>query len=79
MNKTAFFSSLFLSLAAIFMAPSNTTHQAGAQYVYTCEAESPVAVGVGVSPNIYSARSIALNECRMRTPYGMYCVITSCY
>lgn len=77
-NKT-FFTTLFLAFGFMFYAPSVAQHQAGAQYIYTCEAESPVAVGVGMSPNIYAARSIALNECRMRTPYGMYCVVTSCY
>lgn len=44
----------------------------------TCYAQSPVAWGVGYSYNFYTARNIAMYECQIRTPYGLYCVITGC-
>jgi hypothetical protein len=45
---------------------------------WTCEAESPVAFGVGIARTRVQARQRALLECAARTPYGMVCVITTC-
>lgn len=45
---------------------------------WTCEAESPVAFGVGIARTRVQARQRALFECAARTPYGLVCVITTC-
>lgn len=45
---------------------------------WTCEAESPVAFGVGIARTRAQARQRALFECAARTPYGMMCVIVTC-
>lgn len=68
MRKTAL--SIFF-VAAGFLGPR--TVQA-----ITCYAQSPVAWGIGYSYNYYAAQNIALYECQIRTPYGLYCVITGC-
>jgi hypothetical protein len=44
----------------------------------TCYAQSPVAWGVGYSFDYYYAQNLAMYECQIRTPYGLYCVITGC-
>ncbi len=47
-------------------------------YTWTCRAESPVAYGVGISPNYAAAQQIALNECAVRTPTYYTCYIKYC-
>jgi hypothetical protein len=49
-----------------------------AAYRHHCIAHSRVAYGYGYSYNLYSARAIALSQCAIRTPRGLYCAITSC-
>jgi hypothetical protein len=63
-------------LSLIFVV-AGFLHASTAQAV-TCYAQSPVAWGVGYSYNFYYARNRALYECQIRTPYGLYCVITGC-
>ena len=46
---------------------------------WQCEAESAYAYGMGFGYSIYQAKSIALNECAMRTPYGFQCRIINCW
>jgi hypothetical protein len=63
-------------LSVIFVA-AGFLHTTTALAV-TCYAQSPVAWGVGYSYNFYYARNRAMYECQIRTPYGMYCIITGC-
>lgn len=67
--------------AAVLMGPMASA-QVPVQYArvvtWTCEAESPVAFGVGIARTRVQARQRALFECAARTPYGMVCVVTTC-
>ena len=45
---------------------------------HTCYARSPRATGWGTSPSRATAARIALNECAVRTPRGLVCVLTRC-
>ena len=68
MRKT--FLSLFFCLTSVLMAKTANA--------VTCYAQCPIAWGVGYSYNYYAAQNIALYECQIRTPYGMYCIISGC-
>lgn len=70
---------LLAGLMAMTMVTSDTTSTAQAQYNWTCRAVSPVATGIGVSYSRRVAGNIALNECGMRTPYYMVCVVDDCW
>jgi hypothetical protein len=73
-KRNALMRKIILSL--IFVG-AGFLHTSTAQAV-TCYAQSPVAWGVGYSFNFYNAQNIAMYECQIRTPYGMYCLITGC-
>lgn len=62
-------------LAGLIFAASAIEAAAASWY---CTANSPRAYGWGKSPNLASAKRIALNECAVRTPRGQTCRITSC-
>lgn len=63
---------------AVAAAPNPQPLQYARVVTWTCEAESPVAFGVGIARTRVQARQRALFECAARTPYGLVCVITTC-
>lgn len=48
-------------------------------YAWVCTAQSPSAVGQGISPFLNVAQERAMYECMIRTPGWQACYIVSCY
>ena len=46
--------------------------------IFQCKAHSAYAFGFGTAPYEHMAIRRALNECRVRTPYGHVCVLDWC-
>lgn len=50
----------------------------GTANAYECGASSLSAFGIGFSPSKSMARRIAIDECRMRTPFNQRCFVDYC-
>jgi hypothetical protein len=65
----------FISALAVATLATGAIGTASAS---TCWASSPTWNGYWIGPNIYVARTMALRQCQLNTPYGEYCHIDNC-
>jgi hypothetical protein len=65
-------------LFAVSIAGAMALGAMGTASATTCWASSPAWTGYWNGPNLYVARTMALQQCRANTPYGMYCHVDDC-
>ena len=69
---------LLITTITFFSSDAVSPSPVQAQYLWTCQASSPVAMGMWQHYNQGIAARRAIAECQVRTPYGMYCHLDGC-
>jgi hypothetical protein len=69
-------SKMFIRVLAV---AALTTGAISAANAATCWASSPTWNGYWIGTNPYAARTMAMRQCQLNTPYGLYCHIDNCY
>jgi hypothetical protein len=65
-------------LISAFLVAALATGTIGTASAATCWASSPSWNGYWIGRNIYEARTMALRQCQINTPYGQYCQVYNC-